>query len=70
LHIFEPFYTTRRGRGGTGLGLSITHGIVEDHAGTIDVESVRGLGTKMILNFPVSRADGYEEGRDGQGARS
>jgi hypothetical protein len=48
--IFDPFYTTKTE--GTGLGLSISYGIVRDHKGTIDVESLPGQGTIFILTFP------------------
>jgi two-component system sensor histidine kinase AtoS len=51
-HIFEPFYTTKRG--GTGLGLSITKQIVTAHKGTITVTSVPG-GTAFQVKFPVLR---------------
>jgi PAS domain S-box-containing protein len=53
--IFDPFYTTKTE--GTGLGLSISYGIVRDHNGTIDVESLPGQGTTFILTFP-SLAEG------------
>jgi signal transduction histidine kinase len=53
--IFDPFFTTKPA--GTGLGLSISYGIVRDHKGTIDVESLPGQGTVFILTFPTMGED-------------
>jgi two-component system, NtrC family, sensor histidine kinase PilS len=49
--IFNPFYTTKTG--GTGLGLAIVYRIIEDHQGTISVDSVPGKGTRFIIKLPV-----------------
>ena len=49
--IFEPFFT-RKGAG-TGLGLSITQRIVEEHRGTIRVESAAGEGTRFTIELPL-----------------
>jgi two-component system NtrC family sensor kinase len=54
LHLFEPFYTTKTK--GTGLGLSISYGIVEQHGGTIEVESKQDQGSRFIVKLPHSRA--------------
>ena len=50
--IFEPFFTTKNVGEGTGLGLSIVFGIIEDHHGTIEVQSEQGKGTTFVLTLP------------------
>jgi PAS domain S-box-containing protein len=50
--IFEPFYTTKPT--GTGLGLAVSYGIIQDHNGTVDVESSPGRGTRFVLTFPAA----------------
>jgi two-component system NtrC family sensor kinase len=51
--IFDPFFTTK-GRGkGTGLGLSISYGIVREHDGAMNVESVPGQFTRFRVELPV-----------------
>ncbi len=53
--IYDPFFTTKPAKRGTGLGLSVTYGIVREHGGTIEVESLPGAGTCFHLDFPVAR---------------
>jgi two-component system, NtrC family, sensor kinase len=53
--IYDPFFTTKQDRKGTGLGLSVTYGIVQEHGGSIDVQSEPGAGTLFHLEFPLAR---------------
>ncbi len=54
--LFQPFFT--RKPGGTGLGLTIVKKTVEDHGGTIEVESEAGKGTTFRIFLPVARDSG------------
>ncbi len=68
--IFDPFFTTKES--GTGLGLSIVHRIIEDHGGTISVESTPGRGTTFRVRLPMMGEGAYAglgagESRRGRG---
>lgn len=54
--VFEPYFTTRAGRGGTGLGLAMVYGIMRNCGGTIDLESTVGVGTTFTLRWPPAAA--------------
>lgn len=52
--VFDPFYTTMRGRGGTGLGMSIVFNLVtQTLGGTIHCKSSPGRGVEFIMEIPV-----------------
>jgi signal transduction histidine kinase len=51
--IFDPYFTTKQGKSGTGLGLYITKKVVEDHSGSIKVDSTPGAGTTFTIRLPI-----------------
>jgi signal transduction histidine kinase len=50
--IFEPFYSTK-GQKGNGLGLAVIWGIIDNHNGSITVDSEVGVGTTFVIHIPV-----------------
>jgi two-component system, cell cycle sensor histidine kinase and response regulator CckA len=53
-HLFEPFFTTKAPGEGTGLGMAMIYGLVQQHEGTIDVQSTPGLGTRVTIGLPLA----------------
>lgn len=54
--LFTPYYTTKAA--GTGLGLAIVHRIVEEHEGSIQVDSELGVGTRFVVRVPLTPSPG------------
>jgi signal transduction histidine kinase len=54
--IFDPYFTTKQGKSGTGLGLFITKKVVEDHSGSIKVDSTPGVGTTITIRLPLGQS--------------
>jgi len=59
--VFEPFFTTKFS--GTGLGLAISKRLVEQHGGSLQVDSVQGKGTTFYIFLP-SRVDDMPSGEN------
>ncbi len=62
--VFEPFFSTKPVGKGTGLGLSVSYGIVQQHGGSLEVDSVEGEGTTFTIVLPSGReaqSDSREE---------
>jgi PAS domain S-box-containing protein len=59
--IFQPFFTTKRK--GSGLGLSICQRLVDQHEGTISVESAPGKGTVFTILLPARKAAEKQKGK-------
>ena len=55
-HIFDPFFSTKKGTG-TGLGLSITYGIVQKLGGDVAVRSRVGVGTRFVVTMPKGNTE-------------
>jgi len=53
--VFEPFFTTKAK--GTGLGLAISRQLIEQHGGTIGIESRAGEGTRFTIRLPADAKD-------------
>jgi signal transduction histidine kinase len=63
--IFTPFFSTKGPRG-TGLGLPFVKRVIEQHGGSVEVNSEPGVGTTFRLIVPVpeeSTEDGHERRR-------
>jgi two-component system, sensor histidine kinase and response regulator len=52
--IFDPYFTTKQGKSGTGLGLYITKKVIEDHSGSIKVDSTPEVGTTFTIRLPLA----------------
>jgi signal transduction histidine kinase len=50
-HIFDPFFTLKES--GTGLGLSVAHGIIDQHGGSLTLESNSGRGAVFLITLPL-----------------
>jgi two-component system, NtrC family, sensor kinase len=60
--VFDPFFTTRPVGAGSGLGLSVCYGIVRDHGGEIEVESVPFRRTTFVVRLPALPAQPVDRG--------
>ena len=55
--IFDPFFTTKGPGKGTGLGLSVSRSIIQQHGGTLEVDSTVGVGTTFKITLPIKQPE-------------
>jgi signal transduction histidine kinase len=55
--IFDPFFTTKGPGKGTGLGLSVSRSIIQQHGGTLEVDSNVGVGTTFKITLPIKQPE-------------
>jgi signal transduction histidine kinase len=67
-HVFEPFFSTKARDQGTGLGLPIAEEIVRAHRGEIEMLSVFGRGTEVIVRLPLAPDDAGGQGETASSA--
>lgn len=62
--VFERFYRVEKARaremGGTGLGLAIAKEIIEQNNGSINIKSVQGKGTEVVIRIPAKSKESVE----------
>jgi len=63
-YVFEPFYTTKSPGEGTGLGLALAYKIVQDHNGSLQIDSEPGVGTRVVLELPKKARLSHESHPD------
>ncbi|NOX34630.1 MAG: PAS domain S-box protein [Deltaproteobacteria bacterium] len=51
-HVFEPYFSTKKGKDNSGLGLAVVHGIVKNYHGAIDIRTKMGQGTSFHIYLP------------------
>jgi signal transduction histidine kinase/CheY-like chemotaxis protein len=66
--VFEPFFTTKEKGKGTGMGLAMAYGIIDNHEGSITVESTVGQGTAFTVLLPLARTARPSATREEMGA--
>lgn len=66
--IFEPFFTTKENDHRTGLGLAVAKGIIDRHAGTLDLDSAPGQGAKFTIQLPLEAPVTVAESLQGEHA--
>lgn len=60
--IFDPFYTTKEVGKGTGLGLSMVYGIISQHHGKVEVNSLPGEGATFTIYLPLTAEAAMQKG--------
>jgi len=56
--LFDPFFTTKSRGKGIGLGLSVAYGIIQQHCGSIEVQSEEEAGTSLTITLPLKQPEG------------
>jgi len=59
--VFEPFFTTKPVGEGTGMGMSITYKVIQNHKGSVTIDSKEGVGTTFTITLPISHGEDEAE---------